>query len=184
MSTLITDLLNYSRLATQERDFEWVSLDAVLLQALDTLSLTIRERRALITVPELGSLRGNFTQLHQLFQNLLSNAIKFTPLDQQPSIQIRHQLISGNQLPPQAPVANETDQFHQISIIDNGTGFEEKFAEKIFMVFQRLHDQKEYPGTGIGLAICRRVVENHGGLLTVHSQPGAGSTFTIYLPVS
>ncbi|WP_420156004.1 PAS domain-containing protein [Siphonobacter sp.] len=180
MSSLVSDLLTYSRFATRQQSFDEVSLEAVLAGVLDALSLTIRERKARIQTNALASVKGDAVQLHQLFQNLISNAIKFTPLEKQPEVQIQYELIKRNELPPESKLTGPV--FHRISVSDQGVGFDEQYLDRIFMVFQRLHNKNEFPGTGIGLSICQQVVENHGGWITAKSQPEEGTTFLVYLP--
>lgn len=183
MSTLIRDLLAYSRIATRQQSFHAVSLDIVLTNVFDSLALSIQERNAIIQTDKLGVVRGDESQLHQLFQNLLSNAIKFTPADQQPYIKIEYALQERDELPAEIRTASTALQFHRIRVADQGIGFDEKYLDRIFLVFQRIHASDKFPGSGIGLAICQRVVENHGGWISAQSQPGKGATFTIYLPV-
>ncbi len=182
MSTLIRDLLAYSRIATRQQTFGIVSLSAIMADSLDTLSWEITQRDAQIDVAQLPTVKGDELQLGQLFQNLLSNAIKFTPASQQPRIQINHALHQRSALPPQVRPTSNASVFHQISVQDNGVGFDTKYVDRIFQVFQRLHGKSEFPGTGVGLAICERVVANHGGGISAVSTPGSGATFLIYLP--
>ncbi|XWW45480.1 PAS domain-containing protein [Fibrella sp. USSR17] len=182
MSLLIRDLLNYSRINTRQQSFGLVSLNAILASVLDTLSLDIVERRAHIEVDDLAFVEGDETQLGQLFQNLLSNAIKFTAAGKQPQISITYRSCSLHELPSGIYPTSTTQYYHQISIKDNGIGFDLMHLDRIFQVFQRLHGKNNYPGTGIGLAICERVVANHRGVITAHSEPGAGATFYVYLP--
>lgn len=187
MSTLIRDLLSYSRIATRRELSRLVSLNEVVEQVLATLELVISEMDAEVQVDPLPTLRGDATQLGQLFQNLLSNALKFRRKDAsgvwiKPLIQIRAQLVSSDALSPSLKPARPSSTYHLIQVSDNGIGFEEKYLDRIFQVFQRLHGKGEFAGTGIGLAICEKVVANHGGLITATSQPGNGSTFSVYLP--
>jgi signal transduction histidine kinase len=124
---------------------------------------------------------GDKTQMVQLFQNLISNAIKFTEADVSPRIEILCSMVKNNELIKEvtAPLYQE---YYKIVIKDNGIGFEEKNAKQIFTIFQRLHGRSEYEGTGIGLSICKKIVENHQGYVRAQSQPGKGSSFMIYLP--
>ncbi|CCH03482.1 Phytochrome-like protein cph1 [Fibrella aestuarina BUZ 2] len=182
MSLLITDLLTFSRLSTRQRPPESVDLQRIVANTLDTLSLQISQRNAQITVQPLPTVLGDETQLTQLLQNLLSNAIKFTPPEQTPQIQISHTLLNRAELPAQLRPTSNAERFHQIDVRDQGIGFDPKYLDRIFQVFQRLHTKHQFAGTGIGLAICERVATNHSGCLTAHSQPGQGATFSIYLP--
>jgi len=126
---------------------------------------------------------GDAGQLGQLFQNLLSNALKFRRPDVVPHIQIKSGRIMADQLPAGVKLSRTMSAYYQIEVIDNGIGFEEKYLDRIFQVFQRLHGKHEFTGTGIGLAICDKVVSQHGGAITARSQPGQGATFSVYLPV-
>jgi len=167
MQILINDLLAYSRVGTHGKAFEPVDCEAVLKQALDSLQLTIRETGAQINQGHLPTVMGDSIQLGQLLQNLLGNAIKFR-----------------GKLPPHIHIEakqNETEWL--FAIRDNGIGIESKYFEQIFVIFRRLHSSEQYPGTGIGLAFCKKIVEKHGGRIWVESTPGKGTTFFFTLPV-
>lgn len=182
MSVLINDLLSFSRLSTRQRALEPVALQKVISNVLDTLSWQIDQRNARITVAALPTVLGDETQLAQLFQNLLSNAIKFTPAETAPQIQIDHVLVTRAELPAQFRPTGNADRFHQINVCDQGIGFDIKYLDRVFQVFQRLHTKNKFAGTGIGLAICERVATNHSGCLTAISEPGKGATFSLFLP--
>lgn len=182
MSMLISDLLTYSRVSTRQQVFDSVSLGAVLTSVLTVLDWEIRQKGAQLTVAELPSLKGDPSQLSQLFQNLLTNALKFVRPGQVPQIRIRYAYCAQADLPPGIYPAPSAAFYHRISVADNGVGFDEKYVDRIFQVFQRLHGKNQFPGTGVGLAICQRVVENHGGAITASSQPGQGATFYVFLP--
>ena len=182
MSLLIKDLLTYSRITTRQQTFGLVSLNTIMADVLDTLSWEIEKRNGRIQVDQLAVIQGDESQLSQLFQNLLSNAIKFTPKDQEPQIQVNYFLRERSELPPEVRPTSNAHIYHQISIRDQGIGFDPKYLDRIFQVFQRLHGKNEFPGTGVGLAICERVVANHGGGITANSTPGEGATFHVYLP--
>jgi len=162
MSRLITDLLDYSRVNTRGRPLEPVDMQEVMERALRNLEAAIAESGAVITHDPLPTVPGDASQLTQLLQNLIGNAIKFRATDRPPRICIG---------------AEKKDDDWVFSVKDNGIGIEAQYAEKIFMIFQRLHSRAEYPGTGIGLAICKRIVERHGGRIWVQSEPGKGATF-------
>jgi PAS domain S-box-containing protein len=181
MQELIRGLLAYSRLNTEKPVLHKVALSSLLVDVQGDLEAAIREREAQITVDQLPDVVGNKLQLRQLFQNLLSNALKFTPSDRIPIIRICSQLISGDNLPDSLSKTSAT--YLELSVIDNGIGFDDKYIDRIFNLFQRLHGRSEYVGTGIGLAICKKVVENHGGYLSARSKVGHCSTFLIYFPV-
>ncbi|AUD00420.1 hypothetical protein CWM47_00445 [Spirosoma pollinicola] len=190
MSKLIKHLLAYSRINTQLAKPESVNLSDLLGHIVDDLSVTIQESAATLHWDELPILHGDKTQLQQLFSNLLSNALKYRLPGVSPRIQITARLLSAEDLPAVArPTLGATSMetgniplFYEINVIDNGIGFDEKFLDRIFQVFQRLHGKDVYVGTGIGLAICQKVVENHNGAITATSQPGEGATFRVYLP--
>jgi PAS domain S-box-containing protein len=186
MSLLIKDLLNYSRLTTQQTPFKKVDLNLLLTDILDDLSVAVSESGVVIERENLPVINGDSAQLQQLFMNLLSNALKFRHPDITPHIRVSARRLLATDIPPSA-LATPADSspnrpFHQISITDNGIGFDEKYTDRIFQVFQRLHGKAQYPGSGVGLAICRKVVLNHRGGLTAQSKPGEGATFIIYLP--
>lgn len=166
MQTLIVDLLAYSRVGTAGRPLAPTACEEVLQAAMSNLQVAIRESGARITHDPLPTVLGDATQLVQLFQNLLGNAIKFRR-DEPPLIEVRAEL---------------RDDFWRLSVQDNGIGIEPRYFERIFVVFQRLHGRKAYAGTGIGLAICKRIVERHGGTIEVASEPGKGSTFSFTIP--
>ncbi|MCX6216334.1 ATP-binding protein [Spirosoma sp.] len=187
MSILIKDLLNFSRIATQREANDSVSLQTVVESVLSTLELRMEELGAQIQVGLLPTVTGDASQLSQLFQNLLSNALKFHRTNQAgalvtPLIEIRAQLVSADQLPAGVKPGYVSGAYHKLEVADNGIGFDEQYLDRIFQVFQRLHGKNQYAGTGVGLAICEKVVANHGGAITATSQPGQGATFTIYLP--
>jgi PAS domain S-box-containing protein len=161
MQTLIHDLLSFSRVSTQGKSFELTDLNVVLAKALDNLAVTLQEASPKVTSGVLPRVRVDPTQITQLFQNLIGNAIKFR---------------NNRPLEIDISARRETAQW-VLSVRDNGIGIEPQYFERIFQIFQRLHTRVAYPGTGIGLAVCKRIVERHGGTIWVESQPGAGSTF-------
>ena len=168
MREMIDGLLEYSRIDTKGGDFELVDCDDLLDEVLDNLQMTIEETGAKISADRLPTVYGDESQLTQLFQNLLSNAIKYR-----------------SDAPPRIHVTAERDGNEwTFSVSDNGIGIEPADRERIFEVFQRLHTATEYSGTGIGLALCQRIVERHGGRIWVESEPDEGSTFSFTLPAS
>lgn len=181
MSMLIKDLLAFSSLSGQQ-DKVPVSLTWVLRNVLADLELAIKEANAEIVVDPLPILLGDETQLGQLFQNLVSNALKFTFPDRQTRIWITSATIMAGDLPGNIHPPRLSEKYHCITVADNGVGFSDEYAERIFEVFQRLHTKEQYEGTGIGLAICETVAANHGGAISATSQPGQGATFRVYLP--
>lgn len=183
MSTLIRDLLNYSRISNRLDTGKALSLNDVVQEILTDLDLTIAETKAVMSVGELPTITGEASQLNQLFQNLISNALKFRRAGTIPHIQVTARTLKAADLANTIKPARSVDMYHQIDVIDNGIGFEEKYLPRIFEVFQRLHSRSTFAGTGIGLAICEKVVTNHGGAITAASQPNQGSVFSIFLPV-
>ena len=183
MSVLIKDLLTFSRIANRKDTVELVFMRDVINVVLNDLDLVITETNARVIVESMPSLHGDASQLEQLFLNLLSNALKFRQPDTPPVVKICHQKVASLNLPASVKPAHWAETYHRIDISDNGIGFDPKYVDRIFQVFQRLHGRQHYSGTGIGLAICEKVVTNHGGAITATSQPGKGSTFSVYLPV-
>ncbi len=183
MSMLIRDLLAFSRISTQQETNQLVPINEVLATVLGDLDLLVQETGAVIHVDPLPTVRGERSQLSQLFQNLVSNAIKFRRTDATPVLRITSKVLPAGELPTSVQPARLVASYNRIDIIDNGIGFDEKYLGRIFQVFQRLHNRANYPGTGIGLAICEKVVTNHNGVITATSQVGKGATFTVYLPV-
>jgi signal transduction histidine kinase len=183
MSVLIHDLLSYSRLTRPIAAFKSQKLNALVAEVLAELELVVQEKRAIVEVSDLGTVPGEPTQLTQVFRNLLTNALKFVEPGTQPHICITRQVVARTDLPAAyQPIGNQ-ELFCAIRVVDNGIGFDPRQAERIFGTFQRLHGMRQYPGTGIGLAIVKKVAENHGGYVLAESEPGAGSTFTLFLPV-
>ena len=168
MQTLINDLLKYSRVGTKGKSFVPISTETTLSEALDNMKVTIDETKAVITHDQLPTVLGDDAQLTQVFQNLLSNAIKFR----------------GNSAPQIHVGVEQTPKEWVFSVRDNGIGIDMKYAERIFTIFQRLHAREEYPGTGIGLAVVKKIVERHGGRIWVESPPESGSTFYFTLPTT
>lgn len=170
MSHLIDDLLKYARVSRGDRATEVVRLEEVFAEVLDDYATRLAEAGGEVSLSELAPVQGDRTQVRQLFQNLVSNAIKFRRKEVPLAVSIRGWVVDGRML--------------EVSVRDNGIGFEEKYREKIFQVFQRLHGRSEYEGTGIGLAVCARVVESHGGTIDVRSEPGEGTVFVVTLPLA
>ncbi|WP_041257354.1 PAS domain-containing sensor histidine kinase [Fibrella aestuarina] len=182
MSMLIQDLLTYSRLSTHKEITNSVALNAVVTDVLLNLELAVTESGATFDVPELPVVRGDASQLRQLFQNLFSNAIKFRKAGVAPHIQVRTRQVTAADAPTLLD-PTRTQGYYRIDIIDNGIGFDPRYIDRIFQVFQRLHSKAKYAGTGIGLAICEKVVNTHGGAITAASKLAEGATFTVYLPL-
>lgn len=166
MQGLINDLLAYSRVGTRGNPLVPTASETVLDRALGNLGKSIEETGAEISRDPLPVVMGDDAQLVQLFQNLISNAIKFRG-DQTPKVQIRAESVGREWV---------------FSIRDNGIGIDPQYSEQVFVIFQRLHTRVDYPGTGIGLAICKKIVERHGGRIWMASEPGQGTTFFFALP--
>ena len=181
MQNLISDLLTFSRVLSSSQPFVQVDLGNVVREVLSDLEVAIEQSKAKIEFDGLPAIEGDPTQLGQLLQNLISNSIKFQPAGQAPVIKIEAQVLPR----PFSCVKNPTpdDQACELIVKDNGIGFDEQYLDKVFAVFQRLHGRSEYEGTGVGLAVCRRIVDRHGGTITAKSKAGEGATFIVALPV-
>jgi len=167
MQVLINDLLAYSRVGTRGKEFEMTNCDAILENTLVNLQKAVEESGTKVTHDPLPTVMADDVQFIQLFQNLIGNAIKFHGKD----LSLIH--IS----------AERNDSKWLFSVRDNGIGIDQDYADRIFVIFQRLHGRGEYPGTGIGLAICKKIVERHDGHIWVESEPGVGSTFYFTIPM-
>ncbi len=183
MKTLINDLLDYSRVGTRAKEFELIETNSIIADVLQNLDVIIKEQHADIIVGELPTIMADSTQIIQLFQNLIGNAIKFCR-NGTPQVTISATRIQNDSAEPKAlePRTNGKE-FWQFSVIDNGIGIETQYAERIFVIFQRLHNRTEYEGTGIGLSVCKKIVERHGGKIRMTSEPGKGTTFNFTIPV-
>jgi PAS domain S-box-containing protein len=184
MNTLIDDLLMYSHVSRGSTGEEVVDLNQKVRLVLEDLELEVEERKAKITVDNLPAIKGHRRQLQQLFQNLIGNAIKYARQDQPPAVHISSRVVNGSDYIQQVAAEKRNQSFHLIEVADNGIGFNPEDAERIFKVFTRLHGNTQYKGTGVGLSIARKVVENHGGYIWAESRPGEGSTFKVLLPVT
>lgn len=184
MYLLVDDLLEYSHLSHENFDLEDIDLNKKLKEVLEDLDLVIEERRAVVKVGAMPVIKGHKRQMQQLFQNLIVNGIKYTPQDAIPEVTITSAMVKGFQTGMALSEAQANSFYHSITVSDKGIGFNQKDAEKIFRVFERLHGNHQYKGSGVGLAIARRVVENHNGFIKAQSVPGQGATFIIYLPVT
>lgn len=168
MQRLIQDLLKYSRIAAKPEPFREVDLNDLAAETVQVFEFTLRERDGSVAISELPTIQADPTQMKQLLQNLIGNALKFQKPGGKPRVRI-------------SSVALDDDSF-LIRVEDNGIGFDKKYVDRIFSPFQRLHGRNEYEGTGMGLAICRKIVERHGGAITAKSSPGKGATFLVTLP--
>jgi len=182
MSMLIKDLLEFSRLLETGNMMRDVDLTELLLLVSKDFELIIEEKKARINIGKLPVIQGVPLQMNQLFYNLMSNALKFTQEGVTPIVEIQARVISLAEAATYLRMPEPGKQYYDISFRDNGIGFDNKYAEQIFEVFKRLHNRNQYPGSGIGLSLCRRIVGNHGGHMYVLSAPDEGTIFHIILP--
>ncbi len=169
MQKLLINLLDFSRVSTRSKSFEQVDTKTIAGQAISNLQQLILENTALITNYDLPVIQADEMQILQVFQNLIENAIKFKKKAELPKIHI---------------TCSRQHNMYQFSIADNGIGIEMQYHDRVFIVFQRLHSTKDYPGTGIGLSICKRIIERHGGTIWFESEVNEGTTFYFTIPVS
>ncbi|HEY0898816.1 MAG TPA: ATP-binding protein, partial [Sphingobacteriaceae bacterium] len=182
MQKLIDDLLTFSRLTRTTEAHRKLDLKSVFQQVISDLEYAIEKKNARIEINTRHCLEAVPSQIHQLFQNLVSNALKFTKPDATPVISITSSIIKGSEASNTVLLPDK--EYCRITIQDNGIGFDSQYAEKIFVLFQRLHTRAEYPGTGIGLAICKKIIDNHNGWIGAESAEGEGATFTLILPLN
>jgi len=181
MRILIDDLLLFSRTNKAEKIFEKTDLNKILESANQELAHDIEEKNAVIQSVQLPVLNVISFQIQQLFVNLIGNALKYSKPDVPPLIKIDCEKLAGRDYPDF--ITDTRKKYFKISISDNGMGFDQQYAEKIFILFHRLHHSTEYVGTGIGLSICKKIAENHNGFIIAEGKPGIGATFIVYLPV-
>ena len=177
MSALIDDLLSFSRVTTKQRPFVRVDLNKVMHSVMDDLDYAIEETKAQVHMDPLPVIDADESQIAQVFMNLIVNSLKFHQPEARPIVTITCEV---NVI---SPLVDDNRAWCCLRFADQGIGFEEQYAERVFSLFQRLHGRDEYSGTGIGLALCRKIIERHGGTITAQSKPGEGAVFTIYLPM-
>lgn len=180
MQGLIEDLLYFSRLSRSTDGFEDADLNQIIDGVRSDLEISIEQEKVVLDVAAIPKIRAVPSQLRQLFQNLISNAIKFRKADVDPHIKITGGIVSGSEMETLVR-ADKSAEYLRISVKDNGIGFDQKYADKIFVLFQRLHGRNDYKGTGIGLAMVKKIVENHRGFIEAKGTPGAGAEFIVYL---
>ncbi len=178
MRNLINDVLLFSRISTNTQPLKPVDLEAAAREVVSDLEGLIQQTGGTVQLGQLPTIHADPPQIRQLFQNLIGNGLKFQHPDRPPVVHLSARILPGSEIP-----ADEADiPWYEIAIEDNGIGFEEIYLDRIFQVFQRLHGREEYGGTGMGLAICRSIVERHRGRITARSTPGQGTTFLVILP--
>lgn len=178
MSALIDDLLSFSRVTTKQRPFIAVDLNEIMHSVLDDLDFAIDDSGAQIHIDPLPVIDADGLQMTQVFMNLITNSLKFHLPDNRPVVTVTSE---SNVV---SPLADDNRHWCRLQFADQGIGFEAQYAERIFSLFQRLHGRGEYSGTGIGLALCRKIIERHGGSISAQSEPGEGAVFTILLPMT
>lgn len=178
MQVLINDLLTFSRVTTRAQPFQEVDLKELIEEVAADLETRVEQTAGRIEIGDLPTIEADPLQMRQLFQNLISNGLKFHREGVPPVVRIRGELVEG----PSVGAAGRP--FCDVYVQDNGIGFDEKYLDRIFEIFQRLHGRNSYEGTGIGLAVCRKIVDRHGGQIAAHSREGEGATFVISLPLN
>lgn len=181
MQTLINDVLMFSRVETRVRPFARVDLTAVAHEVICDLEIQVERAGARVEVATLPAIEADPLQMRQLLQNLIGNSLKYRRADCPPLVKVYATLTDGRDAPPMAAPADY--RLCHLHVEDDGIGFDEKYLDRIFKVFQRLHGRREYDGTGIGLAVCRKIAERHHGHITATSSPGNGATFIVTLPM-
>jgi signal transduction histidine kinase/CHASE3 domain sensor protein len=181
MSTLIDDLLDYSRLTRAGQQFELTDLNKIVQNVLNDYELLISQKNARINIMPLPVLEAIPLQMNQLFYNLIGNALKFTKTDTTPQVDIKVRKLTTEEVEPY-PLLSPSLTYFEITIKDNGIGFNQEFAEQIFTIFQRLHHNMIYPGSGIGLALCRKIILNHNGEIDAVGKENEGACFKLILP--
>jgi PAS domain S-box-containing protein len=198
MQKMIDDILDFSRFSNTGYSFNYINLNTIINEVITDMEVLIQSTGGKITIDNLPDIEANPGLLGRMFQNLISNALKFSKEGQPPTIHISSEILTSAQLSKNIindktdnrfsilnnPVYWDNERFCKISIKDNGIGFDEHYLDKIFLIFQRLHGRTTYDGTGIGLAVCKKVTDIHHGILTAESKPGEGATFIVILPVS
>ncbi len=183
MSNLIKDLLDFSRAEANDRSFVDVNLEQVINNVIEDYEMLIQQKNAAIQIDALPFIKGIPLQMNQLFYNLVGNALKFSKADVSPVVTIHAAPVTKQEVQAYEGL-DPVEQYVRISVSDNGIGFDQQFAEQIFVIFQRLHGREEYEGTGIGLALCKKIAENHKGLISAESKPKEGATFHVVLPAA
>ena len=181
MQSLIEYLLMYSRTNKENKAFELTDINLIMENARQELALAIEEKKAIINSSKLPIVKVIPQQIQQLFINLIGNSLKYSRPGIPPEIKIEYKVVSSSEIPNWYR-KGEPSPYYKISIMDNGIGFDQEYAQSIFLLFKRLHEYSEFSGTGIGLAICKKIVENHDGAITAEGKSGVGARFDVYLP--
>lgn len=182
MQLLLNDLVAYTRVSAAKDEFAEVDLNQTILQLRESMSENIEENKAVIETDHLPTIKAIPFQITQLFENLISNSIKYRKDEESPKIIIQSSNVSRTENPEL--LTNGHELYHKIVFSDNGIGFSQDYSDKVFELFSRLHSQGNYPGTGIGLTICKKIIQNHNGIIKVSSEQNKGTTFEIYLPAA
>ena len=183
MRVLVDDLLEYSHVNRGKQEYESVDLNGKIRLIVLDLEVAIAEKKARINIEPLPVVKGYRRQLRQLFENLINNAIKYSQPNIPPVVDICARMVRGKESGLNILKEDADKNFHLIEVRDNGIGFDQQYADSIFNIFIRLHGNTEYTGTGVGLAIVKKVIENHKGYVSAQSEPGMGAVFKILLPV-
>jgi PAS domain S-box-containing protein len=183
MRRLINDLLDYSNATQGVKVFQEINLNTLLKEALDDMEASIVLQGADIKVNQLPQVKGDARQLQQLFLNLFSNSLKYHKKGEPPKIQVSCKIVKGEEIEADLPLEKISASFYEIKVQDDGIGFSQEYTDRIFKLFQRLHGKAAYDGTGVGLAIAQKVIENHHGYITAESEQDKGAAFKVYLPV-
>jgi signal transduction histidine kinase/CHASE3 domain sensor protein len=184
MQTLIEDLLSFSRVSRSGEVFQQLDMDQIMTEINEDLDIQIKRENAVIKIAGLPSVMGEKMQIKRLFQNLINNAVKFHKPNEIPVVEVYGKPIKWQEIKKEFNVSLPDNAYVKITVKDNGIGFDERFIDKIFNIFQRLHGRTDYEGTGIGLAICRKIVTNHKGFITARSKENIGSEFIVILPAA
>jgi PAS domain S-box-containing protein len=182
MQSLITDLMSFSRIATTGQPFARIDLGLIAREVSTDLESNIEKTGGRVDIEDLPTIDGDATQMRQLLQNLISNSLKYHREGVPPIVRVHCQRLDARN-PESMDSGALARQLFQILVTDNGIGFDEKYLDRIFTVFQRLHKKGQYEGTGVGLAICRKIVDRHSGTITARSIPGEGTTFVVTMPL-
>jgi light-regulated signal transduction histidine kinase (bacteriophytochrome) len=182
MQTLINDLLTFSRVTTKAQPLTKVNLNIIAREVIEDLEIQVTATQAAIEIGPLPTIEADPLQMRQMLQNLIGNALKFHRPGITPTINVSAEVVTEQEGAAPSPYAPQS--YCRLSVQDNGIGFDEKYLDRIFTVFQRLHGRNDYEGSGIGLAVVRKIVERHGGTITARSVPGLGSTFFVILPLT